>query len=584
MNRRYPRYPDDADYQTNAPSYYEDLARKQKLIEMLAKKIWEYEETLDLTLEQITNRLECYIEENDQLMADRLEQWDLNLEKFPENVELLLQEWLSDGTLDHIINDTIFNWKADKTYVDSEIERLDRKDEKLTTEQEQTEIDLQGRGINILNPPKPYLPVELNGVNDSERFQLLINDFDYLIIPSGSVVYLTKPLNIAANKKIVGINSPKIILNNTNGISILERKNLQITGVYFEGVTGKEIGINGQFGGELIDCDFINLDIGVNNLFGFITDYVDCRFKQCSLGLNSEESNSVVVNNCHFSENIHHIEFGENGVPIHIKDTVFNISTNTLKGVSGRGMMNFDTCYFESFGGNSPDTVFIDWRITPHGKPLINIRNCHINGGGVTKHAIKMDKENSTLAPHVKGEIAFNNFHNFLEEEIVFGTNNNFSSPHIHSNQRDITVLNQHLYFPYKPLTMVFRTTDLLPSGTTNVVFDDIYKDNVDSFKIEEHPYRYTVRKTGIYRITCSMTYENLETVKKNTRLIVSLNGGSKQFNAYGSVTTDIQELKVDITISLKRNDMIDIQTVANDTRAYNGMLGIEWISDDGVS
>lgn len=139
-NRRFPKYPDDTDYTTNSPSYYDDLARKQKLIEMLAKKIWEYEETLDLTLEQISDRLESYIEENDHLMTDRLEQWDLNLEKFPENVELLLQEWLTDGTLDHIINDTIFNWKADKTYVDSEIERLDLKDENLITQMAQIAI------------------------------------------------------------------------------------------------------------------------------------------------------------------------------------------------------------------------------------------------------------------------------------------------------------------------------------------------------------------------------------------------------------------------------------------------------------
>src|SRR5699024_8648515 len=113
---------------------------------MLAKKMWEYEETLDLTLEQITNRLESYIEENDQLMADRLEQWDLNLEKFPENVELLLQEWLSDGTLDHIINETIFNWKADKTYVDAEIERLDQKDERITSQLAETMIHVKEMG------------------------------------------------------------------------------------------------------------------------------------------------------------------------------------------------------------------------------------------------------------------------------------------------------------------------------------------------------------------------------------------------------------------------------------------------------
>ena len=135
MNKRFPRYPDDADYQTNAPSYYEDLARKEKLIQLLAEKIWEYENTLDLKLEEITNRLEYYIE-----------QWELNLEKFPENVELLLEEWLSDGTLDHIINETIFNWKADKTYVDAEIERLDQKDERITSQLAETMIHVKEMG------------------------------------------------------------------------------------------------------------------------------------------------------------------------------------------------------------------------------------------------------------------------------------------------------------------------------------------------------------------------------------------------------------------------------------------------------
>ena len=141
INKRFQNYPDDVDYTTNAPSYYEDLARKQKLIELLAKRIWEYEETLDLTLEEISNRLESYIDENDLLMSDRLEQWDLNLEKFPENVELLLQEWLSDGTLDHIINDTIFNWKLDTTI-------FEQFQDSTTTQLTQTMQQVDDLGIN----------------------------------------------------------------------------------------------------------------------------------------------------------------------------------------------------------------------------------------------------------------------------------------------------------------------------------------------------------------------------------------------------------------------------------------------------
>ena len=92
MNRRYPRYPDDADYQTNAPSYYEDLARLQKFFKMLSKRIWEY----------------------DKEIAEYFRRWEENLATINEDVIRMMIQWLEDGTLDHIINETIFSWKLDK--------------------------------------------------------------------------------------------------------------------------------------------------------------------------------------------------------------------------------------------------------------------------------------------------------------------------------------------------------------------------------------------------------------------------------------------------------------------------------------
>lgn len=84
--QRYPFYDDNSDYNTNSKSYYDDLARKNKLIEILAERIWEY----------------------DKELAKRFEEWDKNLEEFPEDVKKLLQEWLQDGTLKDIINEEIF--------------------------------------------------------------------------------------------------------------------------------------------------------------------------------------------------------------------------------------------------------------------------------------------------------------------------------------------------------------------------------------------------------------------------------------------------------------------------------------------
>lgn len=87
QRQRVPFYSDNADYNTNSKSYYDDLARKNALIEILAKRIWEYDEEL----------------------AKRFQEWDQNLEELPEDLENLLVGWMEDGTLDDIINHNIFN-------------------------------------------------------------------------------------------------------------------------------------------------------------------------------------------------------------------------------------------------------------------------------------------------------------------------------------------------------------------------------------------------------------------------------------------------------------------------------------------
>lgn len=88
---RIPFYPDDSDYNTNAPSYYDDLARKQKLIKLLAERIWDYEKELD----------------------KRFEAWDKNLEEFDDEVIKLLNEWLADGVLHEVINHDLLDTKAE---------------------------------------------------------------------------------------------------------------------------------------------------------------------------------------------------------------------------------------------------------------------------------------------------------------------------------------------------------------------------------------------------------------------------------------------------------------------------------------
>ena len=112
MNKRFPRYPDDADYQTNAPSYYEDLARKNKLIQLLAEKIWDYDERLNERLEDLEN-----------VLKDYLSQWDERIENLDDEVSNIFVTWLNDGTLEKIINHDVLGNKADKDYVDNLLEQ-----------------------------------------------------------------------------------------------------------------------------------------------------------------------------------------------------------------------------------------------------------------------------------------------------------------------------------------------------------------------------------------------------------------------------------------------------------------------------
>ena len=92
-NNRIPKYIDKADYNTNSPSYYHDLARKQGLIKELAKKIWEYDQVLaakvkevEDTLQQYSDVLDGKIDDFDNIILSKTEQW------LADNMENILTE------------------------------------------------------------------------------------------------------------------------------------------------------------------------------------------------------------------------------------------------------------------------------------------------------------------------------------------------------------------------------------------------------------------------------------------------------------------------------------------------------------
>ena len=90
---RKPRYPRDTDYNTNAPSYYDDLARKQGLIEELSHKVWHYDKILYRKLKEVEETLKKYadildgkIDDFDDIILSKTENW------LDENMENILHD------------------------------------------------------------------------------------------------------------------------------------------------------------------------------------------------------------------------------------------------------------------------------------------------------------------------------------------------------------------------------------------------------------------------------------------------------------------------------------------------------------
>ena len=171
FNSRKPMYNDSSDYTTNAPSYYDDLARKNKLIKHLALRIWEY----------------------DKEMLKRLEEWDKKLEDFPEDVKKLLIKWLKDGTLEEIINKNIFgelNDKVDKNK--NSINVLERKVDELYVSV--TNYGAKGDGVT----------------DDTTAIQETINKHSGIWFPSDKTYKLSQ-INIPGNKHLKFGQNVKII-------------------------------------------------------------------------------------------------------------------------------------------------------------------------------------------------------------------------------------------------------------------------------------------------------------------------------------------------------------------------------------
>ena len=195
-----PYYDFDTDYTTNSPNYYDYLAKLKPLIQILAERIYDYDEILDLKLEEIEEVLKQVINKIG--------------EGFNEEIEQLLREWVLDGTLDFIINETLMNLKADITYVDEEIDKVSLLTNNLIVQLENRmneRIDLIERLGDISYNVLSYGAKGDGVTDDYESIQNAIKEQKNIYLPEGTYL-VSKGLRIPSNRKIYGAGIDKTII------------------------------------------------------------------------------------------------------------------------------------------------------------------------------------------------------------------------------------------------------------------------------------------------------------------------------------------------------------------------------------
>lgn len=190
-----PIYDTRSDYTTNAPSFYEYLARHNHLIKLLAKRIYDY----------------------DKELAKRFLEWDKRIENLPEELQRMFLEWVDDGTLARILAQLLLEDYATKQEVNDLITVLEN-DLKLDIDNLKNELNNKiNDNFEILNN---NLNNHVNIYNDkNDHFIINVDEFkgtDHFIIQSalnkardngGGTVYVPSRLYELDNELIIYSNT-----------------------------------------------------------------------------------------------------------------------------------------------------------------------------------------------------------------------------------------------------------------------------------------------------------------------------------------------------------------------------------------
>ena len=527
MNRRYPRYPDDADYQTNSPSYYEDLGRKQKLIQLLAEKIWGYDEEL----------------------KKRFEEWDKNLEEFPEEIKKLLEKWLDDGTIVEIIDKEIF-----KTF--------------------------NTRGVDVR-----LFGVKGDGVtNDTDKLNnalLFLKDFNYsnLFFPNGE--YLLDKIHYDDHLNIIGESKEKTLLmfnrGEENFIQInsdrFNKKNLSLKNVTIDGL--KEFD-RYEDRTVLFESGHLNVD--------------NCLFKNTTNAAIRFKCDTVKIESCDFKDMQHHSGtendttkaiYGEADL-IYINNCTFyeNIPCDEGKGPGGillsgeNNSLTITNCYFHNIGQNHSENYIgcIDL-YTNSNETIISNNKFH----NYTYTAIKMQNASYLICSN-----------NIVDGNTELASNAILYQPNVRNHQQpeDTVIISENIVKNIdKTAYYIQGQSELL---TKNIMFSNNIAKNVDTGLILRYLDKnisisdFMVDKTtnnGIFIYQCDNSK-----IKINNVSLINIGANGISANDGGN-NLKITCSDVDVSAILYGGTFTDIDSVSIDSSFFNGDInGLRVLRTNDVS
>lgn len=227
-------------------------------------------------------------------MVDNINDWNEYLDEFVETwdkdlqaqVVNLLNVWREDGTLDQIINENVFNMKADKAYVDQEFQNVNQSINTLNQE-------LNAVADRFSPVKDKFLYVQDYGAvgdgetDDTQALQQAFDDADghVIVFPPNKTFNISAPVIVDVNK-VRGIDGNNACLHATADITILDVRGTHTGSAnpdmttdyvarnemhplfrnirfYSSGHVGTAMRVTKTFGLQLVDCHIFNMKHGV---------------------------------------------------------------------------------------------------------------------------------------------------------------------------------------------------------------------------------------------------------------------------------------------------------------------------------